>query len=125
MVNNLVYDVGMNDGTDSLHYLQKGYKVVAIEADPTLVEKVKTDLRKYVDDKQLVLVNCGVAGENGTADFYINTDNNLWNSFDAEKASRGGTNYYPIKIQCRNFSDILKEHDVPFYLKIDIEGYDE
>jgi FkbM family methyltransferase len=125
MVKNLVYDVGMNDGSDTLHYLEKGFRVVAIEADPTLVDSVRMKLKKYVDEKQLVLVNCGVAGEDGTADFYINKDNHVWNSFDAEKASRGGTNYYSIKVQCRNFKDILKEHDVPYYLKIDIEGYDE
>ena len=46
MVKNLVYDVGMNDGSDTLHYLKKGYKVVAIEADPTLVDSVRMKLKK-------------------------------------------------------------------------------
>ena len=28
----------------------------------------------------------------------------------------------PVEVQCRRFSDILKEYGVPYYLKIDIEG---
>ncbi|TIL80880.1 MAG: FkbM family methyltransferase, partial [Mesorhizobium sp.] len=32
----LVYDVGMNNGDDTAYYLHRGFRVVAIEADPDL-----------------------------------------------------------------------------------------
>jgi hypothetical protein len=38
---NLVYDVGMNNGDDTAHYLECGYRVVAIEADPLLVRNAR------------------------------------------------------------------------------------
>ena len=37
VVDDLVYDVGMHRGEDTAYYLAKGYRVVAIEANPELV----------------------------------------------------------------------------------------
>ena len=34
----LIYDVGMNTGDDTAYYLNRGYRVVAIEANPDLVD---------------------------------------------------------------------------------------
>ena len=39
MNSKLVYDIGMNDGTDSAYYLRRGYSVVAVEANPILAEE--------------------------------------------------------------------------------------
>lgn len=125
MIKDLIFDIGMYDGTDSLTYLKKGFRVVAIEADPTLVEKGRKKFKKYIDEKKLRIVNCGIAKENGTADFYINEVRPWWNSFDVEISSRDGLPYHSIKVDCRDFKDILKEYDVPYYLKIDIEGHDK
>jgi hypothetical protein len=36
MVSDLVFDVGMNDGADTVHYLSRGFRVIAVEADPVL-----------------------------------------------------------------------------------------
>ena len=33
----LIYDVGMHKGEDTEFYLRKGFRVIAIEADPDLV----------------------------------------------------------------------------------------
>ena len=38
----LIIDLGMNDGSDTLFYLKKGFNVVAVEADPTLVDRAFT-----------------------------------------------------------------------------------
>ena len=35
---NLIFDIGMHIGQDTEFYLKKGFRVVAIEADPTLAE---------------------------------------------------------------------------------------
>lgn len=37
----IVFDVGMNNGDDSAYYLSKGYRVIAVEANPALVEKAR------------------------------------------------------------------------------------
>lgn len=35
----LVFDVGANEGQDAVRYLAAGFRVVAVEADPTLAER--------------------------------------------------------------------------------------
>ena len=44
----IVFDVGMNNGDDSTHYLSKGYQVVAIEANPILVERARARFQKEI-----------------------------------------------------------------------------
>ena len=39
MNNNLIFDFGFHNGDDSDFYLRKGYNIVAIEANPELVNK--------------------------------------------------------------------------------------
>jgi hypothetical protein len=40
----LIYDVGMNNGDDIAYYLRRGFRVLAIEANPDLV--ANADLRR-------------------------------------------------------------------------------
>ena len=40
-IKDLIYDVGMNNGDDTAYYLSLGFRTVAIEADPELVEQAK------------------------------------------------------------------------------------
>jgi FkbM family methyltransferase len=124
MVDNLIYDVGMHNGDDTVYYLRKGYKVVSIEADPTLVEKAKQKFSNFIRDGQLIILNCGITKETGFADFFINEVNAVWNSFDETITSRDHLPYHKIQVPCFRFRDILQQYGVPYYLKIDIEGND-
>jgi hypothetical protein len=47
-----------------------------------------------------------------------------WSSFNEKKAPSTGEKHYPIEVETRPFKEILDEHGVPFYLKVDIEGND-
>ena len=40
MVARIIYDIGANDGADTGFYLAKGFKVIAVEADPALCDKI-------------------------------------------------------------------------------------
>jgi hypothetical protein len=39
MIGNLIYDIGMNNGDDTAYYLQRGFRVIAVEANPALVSQ--------------------------------------------------------------------------------------
>ena len=41
----LIFDIGMNIGQDTRQYLNLGFDVIAVEADPELVRKNKKNLR--------------------------------------------------------------------------------
>ncbi len=119
----LIYDVGLYDGGDTAYYLFRGYNVVAIDANPLMIERARVRFSKEILAKRLTLLNVGISETSGTATFWI-SDNPEWSSFDRTIASRDGTAHRSVSVSTVPFSQLLAEHGVPHYLKIDIEGND-
>lgn len=123
----LIIDVGMHRGRDTEFYLAKGFKVVAIEADPRLVQKAALRLQNHVDQGDLVIVNRAISDRIGEVDFYANDEKDDWGTlserFLRRNTARGST-HHRIKIRTIRLEDIIAEHGTPHYLKIDIEGMD-
>jgi FkbM family methyltransferase len=119
----LIYDIGLFDGEDTAYYLFRGYNVVAVDANPLMVERARLRFSKEILAKRLTLVNAGVSETEGTATFWI-SDSPEWSSFDKTIASRNGTAHRPVPVPTVPFSQLLAEHGIPHYLKIDIEGND-
>ena len=124
MINNLIYDVGMHNGDDTAYYLHLGYRVLAIEADPTLCSKASIRFKNEIEEGRLTILNIGVASVPGTQDFWICDGNSVWSSFDKSIASRDGLPHHSINVECQTFGWILENFGIPYYLKIDIEGND-
>ena len=121
---NLIYDVGMHVGQDSAYYLSKGFDVIAIEANPELVDRAANEFRAALDAKKLRILNFGITAEPGEFDFHISNVNDVWSSFNKANADQGGGNSKTIRVTGVRFRNILQKYGVPFYLKIDIEGSD-
>jgi FkbM family methyltransferase len=124
MTNDLIFDVGMNNGDDTAYYLFKGFRVVAIEADPTLIDLARERFAEPIRRGRLELANVAIGPREETAPFWICEGKSEWNSFDRRIASRDGHTCHAIDVHCRPFRDLLKQYGVPYYLKIDIEGHD-
>jgi FkbM family methyltransferase len=119
----LIYDVGMHQGQDTEFYLKKGFDVVAIEANPSLVEEQRTRFDKYIKNGRLKILNIGIGRNRGKFTFYVNDYLSEWSSFDREIGTREGR-FHEIEVDMVPLEDILAEHGAPYYLKIDIEGHD-
>jgi FkbM family methyltransferase len=117
----LIYDVGLYDGGDTAYYLFRGYKVVAIDANPLMIERARSRFSQEIAENRLTLLNIGVSQAPGTATFWV-SDNPEWSSFDKAIASRDGKGHRPVSIVTMPFADILAEHGLPHSLKIDIES---
>jgi FkbM family methyltransferase len=124
MVPDLIFDVGMHDGSDTSFYLQKGYRVVAIDANPLLCARARAKHRRDISNGRLTVINEGVAAQRQELTFYVNNDKDDWSSFDPNFAHRS-SNLTEVKVFCRPFAEYLDQFGVPYYLKIDIEGHDE
>ena len=72
MDSHLIYDVGGHLGEDTDFYLKKGFKVVAIEANPVLAEKLRKRFQSNLSDGSLTLIDSAIAEDTGEVDFYIN-----------------------------------------------------
>lgn len=125
--NKIIYDVGMHIGQDTEFYLRKGFKVVAIEANPALVETAEKRFHRHISDGSLAIVNAGIV-ESDTDErltFYVNDDLPEWSSFIKELATRNNSRYHEVDVPCRTLDSIIKEYGTPYYVKIDIEGHDK
>lgn len=98
--------------------------MVAIEADPVQAENARQMFKNYLQEGRLNILNVGVAEKEGQFDFFINEKNPEWNSFDLAIASRDGLPWHSISINALPFDKIIRQHGVPYYLKVDIEGHD-
>ncbi|HZJ16485.1 MAG TPA: FkbM family methyltransferase [Chthoniobacteraceae bacterium] len=123
MNRNLIYDVGMHLGENTEYYLSKGFEVLAVEANPTLVEQATQRFKREIANNKLTIVNVGISEGEGAQPFWI-SDSSIWSSFDRENATRLGTPARSVTVECVRFATLLENFGVPFFLKIDIEGSD-
>ncbi len=123
MPQRLIYDVGVNDGTDTAFYLSLGHRVIGIEASPFMVETLRSKFAREIADGSFTLLGIGIAETEGTLDFW-ESQVTEWSSFHREIASRNGTPHYRAAVATRLFKNVIAEHGIPFYCKIDIEGND-
>lgn len=95
-----------------------------MEANPVLVAENKIRFRKFIESGQLTILNVGIAEQKGEFTFYINHHTSEWSSFDKETGTRNNTSYHTIKVPCITTHDLFEKFGIPYYLKIDIEGFD-
>ena len=119
----LIYDVGVNDGADSAFYLARGYRVVGVEANPTLAAQLRTRFSAEIGEGAYVLLDVAVGAAEGAAEFWV-SDTGIWSSLDRCLAAREGGRARRILVRTRPFGSIVAEHGVAYYCKVDIEGAD-
>ena len=124
MEKKLVFDIGMHIGQDSINYLQEGFKVIAVEANPLLAEQNTNKFHKYIESGALAILNVGISDKEGNLPFYINKRTSEWSSFNFELGSRNNTPYEVKNIPCVTTESLFGKYGIPYYLKVDIEGYD-
>lgn len=124
----MIFDIGMHIGQDTKHYLSKGYKVIAVEANPQLAAANKLKFKAAIDNGQLVIENVGISDKKGILPFYVNSSVSEWSSFDKNLGNRKvverGGQEQVVNIQCITTKDLIAKHGLPFFIKVDIEGYD-
>jgi FkbM family methyltransferase len=120
-----IFDLGMNNGDDTAFYLNQGYNVLAVEADPTLVAAGCSRFAKELESGKLRILNVGLAEQDGSGEFWICETKPQFNSFLKESASRDSLDHHSITVKTLRPATLFREYGVPHYLKIDIEGYEE
>jgi len=123
----LIYDVGAHRGEDTDFYLRKGFRVVAVEADPVLAAKLRENFASAIHSGQLAVVEAAVADVPGEIEFFHNEQSSVWGTIHQEWAERNekmGAPSSRVKVRAVRFEDLLREFGVPYYLKVDIEGAD-
>jgi FkbM family methyltransferase len=123
----LIFDVGLHQAQDTRFYLAKGFRVVAIEASPELVEQARAQFPEELASGQLTIVEAAVAPEAGEVVLHLN-EKSEWNTINADWNERnavlGSPSTDTVRVRGVRFESLIEEHGVPYFLKIDIEGAD-
>lgn len=121
----VIYDFGMNEGLNLNYYLKKGFKVVGVDANPTVCEKVRSKFSAQITSGQLFIENCilsnSASGVAGT--FYLHKELSVLGQFPIPSADQIHK-FRPIQVPQRKASEIVKQFGTPHYIKIDLENYD-
>jgi len=131
----IVFDLGFFNGQDSLNYINKGYKVIAVEANPFLFKKYKKKYLKHIKSKDLIIIN-RIFSKNPKAVFYYNPYEIFRGSVDKNLATN--TKFSPkmydlkfkkkviaVKLPLTNLLKLVKEYGSPYYIKFDMDGVEE
>ena len=124
MSDDLIYDIGANNGDDSAFYLSKGFRVVAVEADPTLCAALAERFAAQQAEGRFVIENIGISDTDETLDFYVNAFSE-WSSFVKDSQATTTHDHHLIRVRTEPLSRLIARHGAARYLKIDIEGMEQ
>jgi FkbM family methyltransferase len=121
----VIYDIGGNEGQNLVYYLAMAAKVVYIEANPALADRVRKNFSKFIEDGQLkvenVVANTDIEADGKQVDFYISNYETVWSQYTPPPNL---LDFTKITVPTRNILSLFDEHGYPFYVKIDVEHYD-
>ena len=123
----VIFDVGMHRGEDTEYYLRKGFRVVAFEAQPDLVEAARRQFATALRGGRLELVSGAITPSGlGSVTFYVHSRLSGWGTTERSRAIRNEVmgKSAEVTVPAVDFAACLREHGVPHYLKIDIEAAD-
>ena len=120
----LVMDLGMHDGRDTRAYLDLGYRVVAVEANPLRVAEARQAFAREIAIGALIIESVGLSRDEGEQPFYRNLANDQLSSFNPACAGRGGAACEVMPVACQHPGFLFDRYGVPEYLKVDLEGAD-
>jgi FkbM family methyltransferase len=120
----IVYDIGAHKGIDSAYYLQKDYRVVAVEANPQLCQFLKTKFSNEIGKGRLTLIECAIASlDNQAVPFYVTGDEGE-SSLSVERLKDMNVPYTSIYVQTKTLSRLFEQFGPGIYCKMDIENLD-
>ena len=123
----LIFDVGCHQGEDTAYYLARGFRVVAVECAPVQIKIIRSRFEEELADGRLTLIERAIAAKNGPLTFYDNPSKSVWGTADPAWAQRNrnlGTKVEEITVEGIRAEELFQKYGIPFYLKVDIEGFD-
>jgi hypothetical protein len=119
----LIFDIGFHSGEDSLYFLKRGYDVVAVDANPSLIEDGLTRPVMHLArlSGQFHALARGIVGraaqENQTLTFYVHRSVTEWSTFvPPSRRTRG--DFSAITVPITTCGDLIRQFGTPYYMKV-------
>src|SRR5437867_12659470 len=105
----LVFDIGMHIGEDTAYYLARGYRVVAVEANPRLIDDACRRFVEAIEAGRPELVHAGVAERAaGPLTFHLSR-RTIWSSLDRTLAEREGLYDDSVEVPSVTLAQLMSE----------------
>jgi FkbM family methyltransferase len=122
---NLIFDFGLHSGMDSRFYLNKGFRVVGLEANPRFCIAAREEFARDIADDKFRLVEKALStSDDSHVTFFVRDDSDGWSSLFKDVAERDGRPSHSIEVATTTTSRLFDQEGVPYYIKCDIEGAD-
>lgn len=118
-----IFDLGMYDASDTRYYLEEGFRVVAVEANPALARRAQAALDDYVVSGQLAVVNAAIGPTNEAIEVSVCGDD-LGSSSIYRELVEARTPIGKFTVPGITTHELFDRFGIPYYLKIDVEGAD-
>ena len=125
----LVFDIGFHSGDDTHYFLESGHDVIAVDANPAMIDEGvrRPALALAKQSGQLHAIARGVVRHdtdaNATLTFYLHNKVTEWSTFKSPSAGKRDE-FSPIMVPITTCANLIRQYGVPFYMKVDIEGFD-
>lgn len=122
----LIFDFGANNGDDIPYYLLKAERVVAVEANPLLANQIRVRFSNAIQAGRLVVESCAltVAASAEAVSFFVHKTNHVLSQFP-EPPADVFAQFDRISVSAVNVVELVRRYGAPYYVKIDIEHYDQ
>jgi FkbM family methyltransferase len=125
----VVFDIGANVGTMTSIFASLGAKVVAVEPNPDCARHIELATSRDVVE----VLQAAVGERNGLAELEVSDRKDKMSSLSREwrdAVSKGNRNYVgmwnrKVTVPMITLDSLVQLYKLPFYIKIDVEGYEE
>jgi FkbM family methyltransferase len=120
----LVFDVGANFGDKTAAFLSTGAHVVSVEPQPACVARLK---ERFAQQPAVTVVPKGLGSRVGLLQMNINTQAPALSTFSQdwmEGRFKGQVWDQKVEIAITTLDNLVRQHGVPRYTKIDVEGFE-
>ena len=120
----IIFDIGFHKGEDTAYYLQRGYKVIAVDAVEKLLFQGAQKFENAISNKMLILHQALISSEKKENAPFYESPNSQWNSANKDIAERNGMKAKKTLMSSITIDDLIDQYGTPYYCKIYIEGND-
>jgi FkbM family methyltransferase len=131
----LIFDIGANDGTKCGIFLKLGARVVAVDPDEQNQKVIKEKYLTYrITPKPVVIVGKAVSDKTAVEVMWIDAPGSALNTLsrkwadtletDKERFGQNLSFARQKEIETTTLEQLMITYGQPFYVKIDVEGYE-
>lgn len=125
----LAFDIGAHVGDRTGSFLRLGASVVTVEPQTRVFRALRL---LYGQDKNVTLHRTAVGASAGTIDMFVNSDNPTITTASTEliAAAKNSAQWQgqvwdqKVSVPVTTLDHLIKEHGLPAFVKIDVEGFE-